>query len=102
MATKKSFTDNNPALAFLNQEPPQKAQKAQKQQAGSTAAGHIEAPPEGYKINPLYIETKSKRVNLLIQPSLYERVKEHSKKTGISANETIIEAVRQYLDRQKG
>ena len=34
-----------------------------------------EVTPEGYKINPLYVETRSKRFQVLMQPSLYEKVK---------------------------
>ena len=30
---------------------------------------------EGYKLNPLYIENRSKRLQLLVQPSLYNKVK---------------------------
>lgn len=43
--------------------------------------------PEGYKLNPLYVEVKSKRVQLVLQPSLYERVKAAAVKEGISFNE---------------
>ena len=34
-----------------------------------------EATPEGYKINPFYVETRSKRLQVLMQPSLYEKLK---------------------------
>lgn len=57
--------------------------------------------PEGYKPNPEYIETKSKRVQLLVQPSVYEAVKAQAKGLGISANEAINEALREYIDRQE-
>lgn len=46
-----------------------------------------EKPPKGYKINPLYIEKKSKRVQLVLQPSLYKKVKIASKRAGLSLNE---------------
>ena len=52
--------------------------------------------PEGYKPNPEYIETKSKRVQLLVQPSVYEAVKAKAKGLGISINEAINEALREY------
>lgn len=44
---------------------------------------------EGYKLNPLYIETKSKRLQLLIQPSLHEKLKSKAKAEGISVNELV-------------
>lgn len=53
-------------------------------------------PRRGYKPNPEYIETKSKRVQLLVQPSVYEAVKAKAKGLGISINEAINEALREY------
>lgn len=48
-----------------------------------------DAPPEGYKVNPLYIEKKSKRLQLLIQPSLFGKVKARADREGKSVNELI-------------
>lgn len=48
-----------------------------------------EKPPEGYKRNPLYVETKSRRLQLVLQPSLYERVKACASVAGLSVNEYI-------------
>lgn len=47
------------------------------------------AVPEGYKINPMYIEVKSKRVQLVLQPSLFEKVKALAEKKQDSVNNTI-------------
>ena len=60
--------------------------------------------PEGYKPNPEYIETKSKRVQILLQPSLHEEVKAISKKLGISANDFIHRAIHEasYNDYVRG
>lgn len=41
---------------------------------------------EGFKIVP---ESKSKRLQLLLQPSLYTRIKDKAKKEKTSVNETI-------------
>lgn len=49
----------------------------------------MEKPPDGYKRNPLYIETKSRRLQLVLQPSLYERVKACAVASGLSVNEYI-------------
>lgn len=43
--------------------------------------------PEGYK--PAYIEVKSKRVQLVLQPSIYERAKAKATEQDISFNEYI-------------
>ena len=50
--------------------------------------------PEGFKVNPLYIETKTKRVQLVWQPSLFEKVKAASEAEGISINEYVHRVLR--------
>ena len=45
--------------------------------------------PDGYKVNPEYIETKSKRLQLVVQPSLYDKVKARATAGGLSVNEYI-------------
>ena len=73
---KKSFTNNlNPAMSFIS--PPVEEQPT------------LAKPPEGYKVNPLYIEKKSKRLQLLIQPSLYSKIKARADREGRSVNELI-------------
>lgn len=41
------------------------------------------------KKNPEYIETKSKRVQLLMQPSLHRKIKEYADEHESSVNEVI-------------
>lgn len=45
--------------------------------------------PEGYKLNPLYVENKTKRLQLVLQPSLFNRVKKGAKQAGLSVNEYV-------------
>ena len=94
MAKKKDFTAN-PAMSFISQESIDKVdgKPALKPRGKKTKA------PEGYKPNPEYIETKSKRVQILIQPSVHEAVKAKAKAEGISTNEAINEAIRKYVER---
>lgn len=79
MAKKKSFKDN-PALQFIST-----AQPAEEK----TIPKPTEKPPEGYKLNPFYVETKSRRLQLVLQPSLYERVKAGAAAAGLSVNEYV-------------
>lgn len=74
---KKSFKDN-PALQFISAADEEQQQEQLQEQA-----------PEGYKLNPLFVETKSRRLQLVIQPSLYERVKATAKTSGLSVNEYV-------------
>lgn len=98
MAKSKSFkSDTNPAMSFISQESIDKVDGTE-EGAATPTVGKKKAP-EGYKPNPEYIETKSKRVQLLVQPSVYEAVKAKAKARGISTNEAINEALREYTER---
>lgn len=92
---KKDFK-SNPAMSFISQE---SIEKVDGKPAGNIAPTGARKAPEGYKINPEFIETKSKRVQLLVQPSVYEAVKAKAKAEGISTNEAINEALRKYTER---
>ena len=73
---KKSFTNNlNPAMSFISS--PVEEQPT------------LAKPPEGYKLNPLYLETKSRRLQLLIQPSLHNKIKARADREGKSINELV-------------
>ena len=77
---KKSFKDNlNPAMQFISA--PIEAEPEERPRP--------DKPPEGYKLNPLYIEKKSRRLQLLIQPSLFGKVKARADREGKSVNELI-------------
>lgn len=91
---KKDFKQNNPALAFIST-PEEETQP-------SVADTNKLDPPEGYKVNPLYIEKKTRRVNLILQPSVADGLKEVAKAKGISANEAASEALRAYIKEYKG
>ena len=85
MAVKKSFTtQQNPALAFISAQEPQKAPEEKK-----TAHAKTTDAPDGYKVNPLYVETKSRRLQLLVQPSLYDAIKARATAEKQSVNELV-------------
>lgn len=83
MAQKKSFKDN-PALQFITAPEDQEPEAPEQPAPIST-----EKPPAGYKVNPLYVETKTRRLQLVLQPSLYERVKARARASGLSINEYV-------------
>ena len=88
---KKDFKGTNPALAFMSVDTQEKAQEVKQMSATKKEV------PEGYKLNPEYIEIKSKRVQLLLQPSTVDAIKALAKKKGLSMNEAINEAIQAYL-----
>ena len=92
---KKDFK-GSPAMSFISQESIEKVDGKKKAPATPTSK---KKPPEGYKLNPEYIETKSKRVQILVQPSVYEAVKKKAGAGGISVNEAINTALKEYVER---
>lgn len=82
--TKKSFKDN-PTLQFIST--PEEQQEAITPKKVNPS--QVEPPPEGYKINPLYVETKKRRLQLVLRPSLYDKIKSGASKQGISVNEYV-------------
>jgi len=97
MAQKKTFTsDISPAAQFISQptEPPPTAENPEPERKAigfppMPPIAEPGKPPAGYKMDPRYIETKSKRLQLLLQPSLLERVKAQAKAQGTSVNDYV-------------
>lgn len=82
---KKTFRDN-PALQFISSADPENTQPEEKTIPLPQPA---EKPPEGYKLNPIYVEKRSRRLQLVLQPSLYDRIKSHARAAGLSVNEYV-------------
>ena len=105
---KKTF--NNPALAFINTPvketkaaEPQPKEQPEEEQTTAADPGQMEAPgkpPKGYKINPMYVEVKSQRVQLVLQPSVVKRLKKAAAKKKLSMNEAANTAIIEYLGRE--
>lgn len=82
MTKRKTFiNEDNPALRFIT--------SSEEREATAQGEATPGKAPNGYKLNPAYIETKSKRVQLLMQPSLYSKIKDLADQAGISLNEYI-------------
>lgn len=87
MAQKKSFKADlaNPAMQFISTP------------AEETVAETRAEAPEGYRVNPLYIEKRSKRLQMLIQPSLYDKLKSKADREGYSVNDTLHKILEEAL-----
>ena len=95
---KKSFINDNPALRFITE-----AEQPEEQETKPAPKQTVKAPTRSpsrstsktkndeprYKLDPKYIETKSRRVQLVMQPSLYNKIKQAASKQDISVNEFI-------------
>ena len=87
MAQKKTFkADFNPAMQFISTPTETETKR--------------EEAPEGYKVNPLYIEKRSKRLQLLIQPSLYGKLKSKADREGDSVNDTLHKILEESLKEE--
>jgi len=51
------------------------------------------------KPNYLYVETRSKRLNSLIKPSVHNKIKKHSKSQGESFNECLNRILDEYIEK---
>ena len=88
---RKTFKDN-PALQFITATDTERERETTTETTTET--------PSGYKANPAFVETKSKRVQLLVQPSVFDAVDRIARARGLSRNEIINEALRQYTERE--
>ena len=93
--TKKTFKDSA-AIQFISD-----ADKKDKTEEQLEISELHENIPEGYKINPKYVEKKTKRLNLLVKPSLYDSFKQKSDKSNISFNELVGIAMEKFMESWK-
>lgn len=81
MAKKSFINRDNPALNFIS--------AAREEDPAPAPAATDRKAPEGYKKNPMFVEKKTRRLQLVLQPSLYERVKAAAERNGSSVNDYI-------------
>lgn len=95
--SKKSFADANPAMAFIST-----AENTEDFALSQPTKEDLEAKESGHSVpmkrNPEYIETKSKRVQMLMQPSLYDAIKKEAKAKDISVNEMMHEILKNHVE----
>lgn len=92
--SKKTFkNDLNPALQFINTSANKENQEQESQNIIYTVVP--------MKRNPLYIETKSKRIQLLIQPSLHSKLKEICEQEETSLNDLIHTILEKSIRKNK-
>ena len=103
--SRKSFTDANPAMAFISTAKEQEEFALTQPTKEELKANLNEEPATKVsngvpmKKNPEYLETKSKRVQMLMQPSLYNAIKEKAEQSGISVNEMMHEILKNHLGK---
>lgn len=103
----------NPALTFINA--PEEEEKKQSNMVYKTEEPKQEEEPKkeegtpkkkkGYRTvyvdgKPVEIESKSKRLQLLITPTLHTKAKKQAKAEGLSLNELFNKALAEYLEEK--
>ena len=103
--SKKSFADANPAMAFISTAKEQEdfalTQPTKEELEAKLDPKPLNKVSNGVpmKKNPEYLETKSKRVQMLMQPSLYNSIKEEAEKEGISVNEMMHTILKNHIEQ---
>lgn len=91
---KKDFKKNNPVNKFIStpiDEEPIEGQVSIYDQTKKIEISNIVVP----KVKE---ETRSKRVNFLLQPTTYEKAQKKCKEIGISMNECINQLLNNWVD----
>ena len=107
----KSFKTNNPALSYFTNEvsKPEATQQNTQEKANKKAViknepkaktQHAKSTHTSYQQDSDKNETKSKRLNLLIQPSLSKDIGKIATLRQISSNELIVRVLREFVDNQ--
>lgn len=103
--SRKSFTDANPAMAFISTAKEQEdfalTQPTKEELEAKLDPKPLNKVSNGVpmKKNPEYLETKSKRVQMIMQPSLYNSIKEEAEKEGISVNEMMHTILKNHVEQ---
>lgn len=87
MAPKNFKSSLNPAMQFIS---------SPEENTNDILEEKKEIAPDGYKVNPVYIETKSRRLQLLLKPSLHSKLKEAASRNSQSLNDFIHTALEEY------
>jgi hypothetical protein len=97
MSAQKSFRDS--AMRYItpmSEEPVAESQLAAGKEPVNEAPLLIPMKP-----NPAYIETKSRRVQLLLQPTLHKKLKGMANAKGKSFNELVHSILAEHISRVK-
>lgn len=103
MSTKKSFNHANPAMSFITRPIVDNEQEVETQDSSVMNSAMIFQETTTFDVpmkrNPEFIEVKSKRMQLLMQPSLHSAIKKLADREDISVNEKIHSILKNYVEQ---
>jgi len=97
--SKKSFK-HEPALQFISSAPDVTESESSENPSDSVSSIKATAPLALKINNHVYLETKSKRFNMLIRPTLFEQLQGMAKERNTSVNELIHSILDAFVESQ--
>lgn len=105
MASNKKQFNSNPALQFISGEPEPEPQTQKSTYKGKSEtledrlAELRKLLPEGHDV-AVVTEPRSKRLQLVITPTMHKLLRTAAEKAGISINEYVIRTIQARFDRE--
>ena len=88
---RKRIIEGSPVAELLNEfEPVEEILKKRPQTEPK--------PPKGYKLDPRYVEKKTARLQLVLKPSVADKLKKHCKKYRVSVNDFVGAMIEERLN----
>lgn len=86
---------DSPAKQFISTGKDEQAASTAADKPGRRVFKERETPeaPEGFYVNPMFIERKTRRIQLVLKPSVYDRAKAMAEAKGLSFNEYVHRAL---------
>lgn len=97
MSTKKSFSHANPAMSFISA-PIVEDTPSQETTPTEKVINELDFNVP-MKRNPEFVEVKSKRMQLLMQPSVHNAIKKMADLEDMSVNEKIHRILKDYIEK---
>ena len=95
---KQVISDESPVMNFISAKAAPAPEQEPEEEPEVTKTAQPEEAPEGFKPDYRYIEKRTKRVQLVLQPSLYEKLKAEADESGMSFNNFIHELLTAYSE----
>ena len=98
MPKKKTFTQDNPALAFITTGAEDQLREPDTERLPGTEPEKQTKPETAaplFEIKKKPVELRTKRYNALLKPSNFERLKAAAEAAGISVNEVLNQLIEQ-------
>ena len=94
---RKRIIEGSPVAELLGELDAPKQQKEERTKAEGTPS----KAPTGYKLDPRYVETKTARLQLVLKPSVADKLRKYCKAHKVSVNDFVGSMIEERLDDGK-